>query len=317
VLIAFAVTGLMLYFAFRGVDTRYFGKVAATQERGLFVGASLLIVLQIMLGAERWRAILNVLVRHHHLPSRISTQAVFYASAFVNCFPLGNVGGDITRVWITRRFNLPLNQVVMSVLVDHVLALMAPIALAVMLLPGTSHPLAPIAWMGGMMFLILAALALYFLHFIERLLGRWRYWSAIRLLLDLAEELQILLRHRMMILAAIYALLSSTCSALAAYCIAVSLGIEISATTMIAIMSMVTLVSVLPISFAGWGVREVSLVALLGALGVAHERALLLSVEIGLLSMLMALPGGLSWLGIRKSDLAVNRLVPRTQSQDR
>jgi glycosyltransferase 2 family protein len=66
-----------------------------------------------------------------------------------------------------------------------------------------------------------------------------------------------------------------------------------------AVMSMVTLVTVLPISLAGWGVREVSVVALLGMLGVDQAPALLLSVEFGLLGLLMTLPGGLLWLFVR------------------
>jgi hypothetical protein len=57
----------------------------------------------------------------------------------------------------------------------------------------------------------------------------------------------------------------------------------------------------LPISLAGWGVREVSLVALLGLLGVDREAALALSVEFGIICTLMSLPGGVIWLGLRKS----------------
>jgi hypothetical protein len=46
-------------------------------------------------------------------------------------------------------------------------------------------------------------------------------------------------------------------------------------------------------------VREVSLVALLGVLGVDREAALVLSVELGLISTLLSLPGGLVWLTLR------------------
>ena len=55
----------------------------------------------------------------------------------------------------------------------------------------------------------------------------------------------------------------------------------------------------LPISAAGWGVREASLVTLLGLVGVDRSAALLLSVEFGLLTTLLSLPGGLIWLALR------------------
>jgi hypothetical protein len=71
---------------------------------------------------------------------------------------------------------------------------------------------------------------------------------------------------------------------------------------MMAVISMVTLITVLPISLAGWGVREVTVVALLGMLGVEDEAALLLSIEFGLLAMLVSLPGGVLWLFVGRSS---------------
>ena len=42
------------------------------------------------------------------------------------------------------------------------------------------------------------------------------------------------------------------------------------------------------------------MVTMLGMLGVSKELALLLSVEIGLLTLLVSLPGGVLWLFIRE-----------------
>jgi hypothetical protein len=69
---------------------------------------------------------------------------------------------------------------------------------------------------------------------------------------------------------------------------------------MIAVIAIMTLIVALPISVAGWGLREVSLVALLGVLGVDREAALVLSVELGLINTLLSLPGGLVWLSLRE-----------------
>jgi hypothetical protein len=96
-----------------------------------------------------------------------------------------------------------------------------------------------------------------------------------------------------------FALASGACSAFGAYCIARSLGIAVGPVPMIAVISIMTLVVALPISVAGWGVREISLVALLGLLGVDREAALALSVELGLITTLLSLPGGVVWLTLR------------------
>jgi uncharacterized membrane protein YbhN (UPF0104 family) len=129
-------------------------------------------------------------------------------------------------------------------------------------------------------------------------LGRWRHRSFVYLLLRATEELRYL-RQRGGVLGFSYAVLSAASAALSGYCIALSLGIPVGPIAMVAIMSMVTLVVALPISIAGWGVREVSLVALLGLLGVDRSAALLMSVEFGLLSTLVSLPGGVVWLLFR------------------
>jgi uncharacterized membrane protein YbhN (UPF0104 family) len=55
------------------------------------------------------------------------------------------------------------------------------------------------------------------------------------------------------------------------------------------------LIMVIPISIAGWGVREGVMVVGFGYLGVAPEAALALSILYGLLMLVVALPGGIVW----------------------
>ena len=81
----------------------------------------------------------------------------------------------------------------------------------------------------------------------------------------------------------------------AAYVLGLDLGIELSFPAYVVLVGGATLFAVLPISLGGWGVREVGMVALFGAVGVSPERALTLSVLYGVLPLLISLPGGLSW----------------------
>jgi hypothetical protein len=225
-------------------------------------------------------------------------QAVFYASIFFNCLPFGTVGGDVARVWLARRFALSLSQIVLSILVDRVLTVAALIMLALATLPTISSPLAVTAWFGGAAILVAGVLGILLLGVIERVLGRWRRQRLIHVVLRMAEELRQL-KTRSGLIALGFALGSGACSAFGAYCIARSLGIGVGPVPMIAVISIMTLVVALPISVAGWGVREISLVALLGLLGVDREAALALSVELGLISTLLSLPGGVVWLMLR------------------
>jgi glycosyltransferase 2 family protein len=58
----------------------------------------------------------------------------------------------------------------------------------------------------------------------------------------------------------------------------------------------VTLIQLVPVSLAGWGVREAALVLALGSFGVPAEAALATSILLGFSLILVGLPGGLIWL---------------------
>jgi len=293
-----ALTIGTLYFVFRRIDKNILERLLEVQDRRLLIVAVLLIVLQIGFAGERWRTILSALTRGPQPPA-LSVQAVYYASIFFNCLPIGTIGGDVARVWLARRLGLSVNQLVLSVLLDRVLTVGALLVLAVLTLPGVPHPLALSAWFGCVIILLCAATGYGLLRPVARLLGRWRDLRFIHLILRTAEELRHVTRRRGL-LALFYAVMSALCSALGAYCIARSLGIDLGPIPIIAIMSIVIFVAALPISFAGWGVREVSLVTILGLLGINRDAALLMSVEFGLLGTFLSLPGGIIWLTMRQ-----------------
>ncbi len=58
---------------------------------------------------------------------------------------------------------------------------------------------------------------------------------------------------------------------------------------------LVVLLTMLPISIAGWSVREAAMVAAFAYVGVDAPGALALSVAFGLVQVAIGLPGGLLW----------------------
>jgi uncharacterized membrane protein YbhN (UPF0104 family) len=294
--LSFALTAATLYFVFHGIDEQALHHLIARQNRSLVVAGAGFILLQICLAGERWRAILSASM-HERPPPVLSVQAVFYSSIFFNS--LGAIAGDVVRVWLARKFALSVKQLVLSVLSDRILTVLALLLLIVLALPTISQPVARAAWFGAAAGLVLGVSGILLLATIERMVERWRHQRFLHLILRVVQGLRPL-RQVAGLLALFWALLAGVSLAAAAYLIARSLGIEVAPVAMIAVISMVTLATALPISIGGWGVREASFVSLLGILGVDREAALLLSVEFGLLSMLVSLPGGLIWLTLRK-----------------
>ncbi len=73
--------------------------------------------------------------------------------------------------------------------------------------------------------------------------------------------------------------------------VAHALGADLPLLPTVAVMCAVLLVGVLPISVAGWGVRELALVQALGHFGVSADTIILSSVTYGLLLFMMQAPG--------------------------
>lgn len=79
-------------------------------------------------------------------------------------------------------------------------------------------------------------------------------------------------------------------------CLAAGLSLGIPFAVLFALTPAALLVAMLPVSFGGWGVRELSFVYLLGAAGISAESALSLSIAFGLLRVIVGVIGGLTWL---------------------
>ncbi|HEY6618702.1 MAG TPA: lysylphosphatidylglycerol synthase transmembrane domain-containing protein [Steroidobacteraceae bacterium] len=296
--LSLAISAVVLYFVFQRVDSRLLRQLLQTQSHSLLIAAAAFILLQIILGGERWRAILSALTRDRPLPA-LTIQVVYYASVFFNCLPVGTLGGDVARVLLARRFAVPVKQLVLSVLIDRIVMVTALVVLAALTLPAIAHPLARDAWFACVVILIVGVACFLLLEPVERILGRWQRWNFVQLILYAAAELRYVGRGRG-ILGLLFGMLSGASAALAGYCIARSLNIDIGPVALTAVMSLMSFAVALPISAAGWGIREASLVTLLGLIGVDRSAALLLSVEFGLLTTLLSLPGGLIWIARRE-----------------
>ena len=75
------------------------------------------------------------------------------------------------------------------------------------------------------------------------------------------------------------------------FVVASGLGLDLPLFPAIAVMCAVQLVGALPISVAGWGVRELALIQAFGYMGLPAETIILASVTYGLILFMMQAPG--------------------------
>jgi len=81
-----------------------------------------------------------------------------------------------------------------------------------------------------------------------------------------------------------------------------ALGVNLSLSIYVLLVPLVFLVALIPISFAGWGIRETGAIGLFSIVGVTAEEAFAMSLVFGLLLIVAGLPGGVLWFFKQKTN---------------
>jgi hypothetical protein len=130
-----------------------------------------------------------------------------------------------------------------------------------------------------------------------RLSGGLPFEALRRHLATIAAEVEILWRGKALLARLVGAsVLGHLFLCLAIWFTALAIGVACPLFETLAVLPAVLLAASLPISIAGWGVREGGMVVGLGLLGVATSDAALVSVFFGLLQLAFGAAGGLAWL---------------------
>jgi glycosyltransferase 2 family protein len=246
--------------------------------------------------ALRWHLILSA-----EAPSpgpAVLLKVVLVGMFFNQVMPTG-VGGDAVRVWRCCKLGIALGAAVRSILLDRACGYLVLVLVYAASLPGLLRILADprqkavvVAVLGAG---LLGLVGLLLLDYLPRSVMSLR---PIAPLAQLSRETRRLLTHPARC-AAVLGLSAVTIgfTILAYKLVADGLGSRLSLGSWVMIVPPVILIQLLPVSLAGWGVREAVLVVVLASFGVPAEAALATSVLLGLCLIAIGLPGGLIWLG--------------------
>ncbi|MFD2234885.1 lysylphosphatidylglycerol synthase transmembrane domain-containing protein [Phaeospirillum tilakii] len=295
-----ALSAGLIWFVFRKVDLASAWSQAKTLDPLMLVLALALALFQVWLGAVRWWLVLRALKA-----SFTATQAlvVYYIGVFFSIVLPGAIGGDAVRMWQARRSGLSLAASVNSVMLER-----AATVLGLVLLVAATQPLllARVPTIpGSWVFPLLSALGvvgILVLSLLDRLPDSLNHLRLVRGLMHLASDTRALFFRPVWGGSTLaVAIFGHVNLALQVYVLAVGLGLDISVVDCLVLVPPVILIMTLPISIAGWGVRETAMVAAFGYIGTEPHSALVLSVLFGLTCTAGALPGGLVWLlsGVR------------------
>lgn len=294
-LVKFAVSAVLIWLLVRGFDTHtLLDQLANVRLGGLLVATALLASLS-AIQAWRWSAIVDAIGQ---AMSFLRSWQIIFIGLFFNQTLPSAIGGDAVRMWRAYKTGIGVAPAVHSVMLDRLSALAALVLMASAGLPAIFRLMAgdPARW--AVPVLIVGGLGGFsVLMTLDRLPRGWRRWRVAQAAAGLsADARRVLLRPRTAAPVIAVSVVIQLGVALTVYLLAGAAGVEAGLVDCLILVPPVLLVSMVPISIAGWGVREGAMVTAFGFVGVAADQAFVLSVLFGLVIMVVGLPGGLVWL---------------------
>ncbi len=265
--------------------------------------ALMLTLPQIAVSAWRWRLTARLLGMRLHWRTALGD---YYLATFLNQVLPGGVMGDATRAWRHGRDSGAHGAAFRAVIIERASGqlVFAVLAILVLLLPVWRQPLGEgIAWVGRAITgagsgAWLAAITMLAVPIAVTFAIRQLYRKPPLLLLGLGSDLYRTLLDASAWPRQMLGSLLVVASYVAIFiCAARAIGLELPVTTLLALTPPILMVMVIPLSIAGWGLREGAAALVWAAAGLPPAEGVAVSVTYGLLVLASSLPGALFLLG--------------------
>ncbi len=271
-----------------------FGDLRIALEGGrweLFVAALAVLVLAFVVGAVRWRALLTA----GGLPTPLAVAVrAYFAGVFASSFLPGGMAGDVARVLLVAGPGSRA-RCTATVLFDRFTIFAAAVALGWIAVLPAAAPRSLVAALGLSTCLVAGAAALMALAARGAVRLRDHVPTSLRGIgREALSALRRSLTRRVILgptvgLGTLYELLT----VLSVWLLARSVQVDVSFWILAVVAPPVMLLSAVPISIGGLGVREATYVALLGQVEISATDATLVSLLAGITLLLASLPGAL------------------------
>ncbi len=296
-----AVSLLLLALLLTRIDLGQLAETLRGVAPGLLGLAVVIFLLCNMVSVFKWR--LLILAQGSPVPYFYLT-SLFYIGLFFNNFLPTNIGGDVIKAWKLARMTGRGAEAASSVVLDRVTSTFALLLIALVPALVELRLLGPRMAAAVITMFVLAVLVIVLLasERAVRRLGRFPLlrsdpFGLRRHVKDFYYSLYEF-RDRKGTLAAVMlaSLVYQALHILTVYFIALSLGIELSLVYYFLFIPVVMVVSLIPISLNGLGMREGAWVILFGQVGLSSAEAFSMSILSYLVMSVVSLAGGVFYL---------------------
>ena len=286
----------LLYLALRGINFTAIESRLSQISLGWIALAVLITVLQIFVGALRWREISG-----RCQAPLTDLQAFRYnmIGAFFNQTLPSSIGGDAVRLWLVNRTGAGWRAATYSILTDRAIGLIALALIIVGSLPWSYGMIADsngrvalvvvdfAALAGGLGFLLLG-------HLPWTWLKNWWPTKHIHACSVIAN--QVMFDRRSGPKIAVLSLSIHVLAVVIAWCAVRSIAAPADFEQVFMLIPPIMLITMMPISIAGWGVREATMMIAFGYAGLAPTDGPVVSILFGAVSFAVGAAGGLVWI---------------------
>jgi glycosyltransferase 2 family protein len=264
-----------------------------------------LFVVQMLVAAIRMSAITGVIA---HTVPLATTVRINWIGAFFSQALITFVSGDVVRAMIlTRRCAIPMRNSARSVALDRLIGLLSSLLIVSLTAPWAiqltgdetmRHSIVVMAVVGVLLIVAFAFVGYIAWHpaLAQAARTKIKEYRIIYAVLDTLSVIRHLFtgwRHMPKIL--LTSLMIQIINVTVIFYLINGMGAEVSMWQCLLIVPTVMLISLLPFSIAGWGLRESAMATGFSLIHAPAAAALAASVMFGIFTLLLALPGGVMW----------------------
>jgi uncharacterized protein (TIRG00374 family) len=312
-LIKLLLSCFLFWLIFKSVDFRSVLKNLYMVHIDLLIMGLATFSFQIIILAYRWAIVTGELGKR--LTTSTAIRITFISQFFNQALP-SSIGGDAVRVWLARKDGCELRQSVQSVIVDRAIATAILLIFILVGLPlqsaifGSSLTI----WIGDAIAVVLLSGFVFCLAIavpFRQWLGRFRLVREVTEISLLTRRILVNCKYSLFIL--LLSVLNHALSIIGMILLALALDLSVVWTEYFVLVPFILLLSMIPISIGGWGLREGIMIAAFGYVGMSSESALSLSLLFGIVITIISLPGGVFWLLRRTQGMALVMIAEEDQ----
>lgn len=290
-------SALFLWIAIRMVDFQFVGNLIVNSDVNYIVLAILLQLASTTLAAYRWSLIMGAL----HFNETFSFYlASYFKGAFFNQALPGSIGGDAVRGLELGKLGYSKKEAFAGIFIDRIIGLAGLLLLNLVanLLSGHILP----SWLFHLINTISISGLIGFTVLILLRKVEWLHrYRLTRLFANLSSRFRQVYANKQAIVSQIaLSVIIHFLSILSLYELACAVGMTLPLTVFLVAVPPVFLLTIIPISLAGWGVRESAMVGIFILIGASKEMILSVSILYGVMLIVSSLPGLFIWLRGKK-----------------